>query len=162
MKVKIEKRSSRVTRRTLESASYRELAESVLLQPWFLPKRVAFAMHSLVPHSFWQRMRNAFDDYGCLICETKSHYHSNGMCRLCYQKTRKRILVSARYHAARHRNARLDLELFRQQNLAKSLLRNFANPEKRLRSSRKIKITKSNPVYEALAAKMEYERRKSA
>jgi hypothetical protein len=155
-----EKRSCSRKQRTLESASYRELAESVLLQPWFLPKRVAFAMHSLVPHSFWLRMRNAFEDYGCLICEKRSHYHSNGMCSICFGRTRKRILVSARYHAARHRNARLDLELFRQQNLAKSLLRNFGTPQKRLRSSRKMRITKSNPVYEALAAKMEHERRK--
>jgi hypothetical protein len=161
MKVKIERRSSRVKRKVLESWSYPQLAQGVLLQPWFLPKRVAFAIHRLVPHMFWQRMRNVFEDYGCLICETKSHYHSNGMCSACYTKTRKLILVSARYHSARHRNARLDLELFRQQNLAKSLLRNFANIEKRLLSRKKIKINKSNPVYEALAAKMESERRKS-
>ena len=83
-------------RRKTTTASHAALAEKVLLQPWFLPRRVTFAIHGLVPVDFWKKMRNVFDDYGCLICGAGSNYHSNGMCRPCNTRTRKKVLSSAR------------------------------------------------------------------
>jgi hypothetical protein len=147
------------SRRNVGRATHATLAETVLLQPWFLPQRVAFAMHSLVPVAFWRKMRNVFDDYGCLICGAEANYHSNGMCTACYRRTRKKVLRSARRHATQSNDARLDLELFRQQNLARKLLSRFVLDDAERPKSKRIGIVQHNPVYEALAAKLEQSRR---
>ena len=140
-------------------ASHAALAEEVLLQPWFLPQRATLAIHGLVPVDFWKKMRNVFDDYGCLICDAQSNYHSNGMCRSCYTRTREKVLSSARRHAGRGRKLRLDLELFRQEQLAKKLLGRFAADGATLAKNRRIGIVLNNPVYEALAARLELSRK---
>lgn len=126
-----------------------------MLQPWFLPKRVADAIHGLVPINYWNKMRKVFDDYGCIVCGTESNYHSCGMCARCYERTRKKVLLSARRHAARGSKLRLDLELFRQEKLAKKLLCRFAVEGATSRKNPLFGIAKSNPVDEALAAKLE-------
>jgi len=146
-------------RRKMTTASYAALAEGVLLQPWFLPQRTTLAIHSLVPADFWKKMRNVFDDYGCIVCGTESHYHSNGMCRSCYRRTREKVLSSARRHAGRGRRLRLDLELFRQEKLARKLLARFSVKSAGSRKTRRIEIIHNNPVYEALAAKLELSRK---
>jgi hypothetical protein len=143
----------------LPKESYEKLAESVLLQPWFLPRRVAFAMHRLVPADFWRKMRYVFEDYGCLICGTESGYHSNGMCHRCHDRTRKKVLFSARRHVGRKRKGRLDLELFRQQKLARNLLSHFASPSAISPKPRSVQVAQNNPVYEALSARLEPSRR---
>jgi len=129
-------------------------AEKVLFQPWFLPQRVTFAIHSLVPPDFWNKMRNFFDDYGCMICEKDFDYHSNGMCKSCFDKTRKKLLMSVKRRLGRERHKRLDLELFRQEKLAKRLLKPFASSAgPRQRRSADIHRT-ANPVYEALVGRL--------
>jgi hypothetical protein len=155
---KNKKQLSGTLKRNAAKMSHAELSETVLLQPWFLPQRIAFAMHSLVPVGFWLKMRHVFEDYGCLLCETDTDYHSNGMCGRCYQRTREKVIQSARRHAARGKNARLDLELFRQQNLAKKLLSAFAIKARSSQTER-IRVVQHNPVYEALAARLEHDRR---
>lgn len=146
-------------RRKTTAASHAALAEKVLLQPWFLPRRVTFAIHGLVPVDFWKKMRNVFDDYGCLICGAGSNYHSNGMCRSCNTRTREKVLSSALRHAGRGRKLRLDLELFRQEQLAKKLLGRFAPDSATFAKNRRIGIVLNNPVYEALAARLEHARK---
>ena len=146
-------------RRKSTTASHAGLAEEVLLQPWFLPQRATLAIHRLVPVDFWKKMRNVFDDYGCLICGAESHYHSNGMCRSCNRRTREKVLSSARRHAGRGRTLRLDLELFRQEKLARKLLARFAVESATSPKHRRVEIIHNNPVYEALAAKLELSRK---
>jgi hypothetical protein len=53
----------------------------------------------------------------------------------------------------------LDLELFRQEQLAKKLLSRFAADGAILAKNRRIGTVLSNPVYEALAAKLERARK---
>jgi hypothetical protein len=144
---------------SLTRESYEKLVESVLLQPWFLPKRVTFAIHRLVPKDFWRKMRYVFDDYGCVICGTESGYHSNGLCHQCYDRTRKKVLFSTRRHVGRKRKGRLDLELFRQQKLARNLLSRYASQGAISPKPRSVQVAQNNPVYEALAAKLEPSRR---
>ena len=151
-------KSFRGRRRKTTAASHAALAEKVLLQPWFLPRRVTFAIHGLVPVDFWKKMRNVFDDYGCLICGAGSNYHSNGMCRSCNTRTREKVLSSALRHAGRGRKLRLDLELFRQ-DAAKKLLGRFAPDGATFAKNRRIGIVLNNPVYEALAARLEHARK---
>ena len=145
--------------RNTTTVSHAALAEGVLLQPWFLPKRVADAIHRLVPIDYWNKMRRVFDDYGCILCGTESNYHSSGMCASCYTKTRKKVLFSARRHAARGQKLRLDLELFRQEKLAKKLLCSFAVESATSRKNPRLRIVQNNPVYEALAAKLDLSRK---
>jgi len=135
------------------SSSHYLMAEKVLLQPWFLPQRITFAIHALVPPDFWNKMRYYFDDYGCMICEKESGYRSNGMCHSCYCKTRQRLLLSVKRRLESHPRMRLDMELFRQEKLAKKLLGRFARSRGPSRRSR-IDIRRlNNPVYDALSAR---------
>jgi len=138
------------------SNSYSSIAERVLLQPWFLPQRIAFAIHALVPPDYWNKMRNFFDDYGCMVCGKESGYHSNGMCKGCYDKTRKKLAQSVKRRLEREPKRRLDFEIFRQEKLAKKLLGRFSR-SRRSASQRPCMdmAGRNNPVYEALCARFE-------
>jgi hypothetical protein len=135
--------------------SYPDLVEKILLQPWFLPRRVSFAIHTMVPVDFYKKMRYVFDDYGCLVCGRESGYHSNGMCVNCHARTCKRILFSLRRRGRQGGKPRLDLELFRQQKLARKLLSRFVVEGQRAPRKPHYGITQNNPVYEAFASRMD-------
>lgn len=143
--------------RTMASQSlirHSAVVDKILLQPWFLPQRIAFAIHALVPPDYWYKMRYFFDDYGCLICGRESNYHSNGMCKSCYDKVRKKLIASLKRRWGSRPNRRLDLVLLRQEKLAKKLLKRFARPQPL--GPRRYNLTippRSNPVYEALIAR---------
>jgi hypothetical protein len=130
-------------------------ADKVLFQPWFLPARVSFAILSIVPPDFQNKMRYFFDDYGCMICKNGAKHHSNGMCRPCRERIRAKLVRSVRRRLkARGANRRLDLELFRQEKLAKGLLGRFTPAKSSARLTLDIHRG-SNPVYEALCARRE-------
>lgn len=142
--------------RASEKPSHAPIAEEVLLQPWFLPARVASAIHSVIPPDFRDKMRHFFDDYGCIICERECAYHSNGMCARCYTRTRQRLLASVKRHAWRGKRSRLDLELFRQERLAKKLLARFSVQTPPVPKNAGFQpINRDNPVYAAFAAHCE-------
>jgi hypothetical protein len=77
----------------------------------------------------------------------------------CYERTRKKVLFSTRRHVGRKRKGRLDLELFRQQKLARNLLSRYASQGAISPKPRSVQVAPNNPVYEALAAKLEPSRR---
>jgi hypothetical protein len=135
------------------NSSYHSIAEKVLFQPWFLPQRITFAIHGMVPRDFWNKMRNFFDDYGCMICRAESDYHSNGMCRRCYVKTRMKLIQSVKRRSKSEPNRPFALALFRQEKLAKKLLGPYVRRSRT--SSKGVYIDvpgRNNPVYEALGA----------
>src|SRR6185312_16186785 len=78
----------------LTKAQHVALLDEVLLQPWFLPKQTAYKIRSLLPPNFWAKMRHYFDDYGCLICESRTHYRSNGLCKRCRNRVQTRLAFS--------------------------------------------------------------------
>jgi|SRR5580658_7609074 hypothetical protein len=129
------------------------MADEVLFEPWFLPPKVAFAILSIVPPAFRSKMRYFFDDYGCMICHKGVKHHSNGMCRPCRQKIQMKLIKSVKRRLKNKLNERLDLELFRQEKLAKTLLGRFS-PARDNACKRRIDLQRShNPVYEALCAR---------
>ena len=135
------------------NSSYFSTAEKVLFQPWFLPQRITFAIHAMVPRDFWNKMRNFFDDYGCMICGAESEYHSNGMCLRCYAKIRKKLMQSVKRRLNSEPKRPLALVLFRQQKLAKKLLGPYARRSRASSLGRYLDIPgRNNPVYEALGA----------
>ena len=125
-------------------------ADKVLFEPWFLPPRVSFGILAIVPPAFRNKMRYFFDDYGCMVCKKGAKHHSNGMCRPCRQIIQHKLLKSIKRRSRPRANQRLDLELFRQEKLAKTLLGRFAPARDR---KRRVDLQRShNPVYEALCA----------
>jgi hypothetical protein len=135
---------------------YSSPIDAVLLQPWFLPKKIADAIRGMIPESFHRKMRFYFEDYGCMLCGRESLHHSNGMCHPCYQKVLSRMKKSIKRRIREESGQRLDLVLFRQQKLAKKLLKGFA-PGNTVPSGRlTLQIYRPvNPVYEAFSAHCE-------
>jgi hypothetical protein len=139
-----------------QTVSHREIMGRILLQPWFLPKRIAFAIHGMVPPDFWNKMRYFFDDYGCMVCGKGGRYHSNGMCHRCHQNIYVKLKASLVRRLKVRRDNRLAERLFRQEKLAKRLLGKFARPRRSKSSRGRIGLPRQyNPVYEALCARYE-------
>ena len=91
-----------------------------------------------------------------MICGIESNYHSNGMCRVCRDTIRRRLISSAKRHSKFKASSRLDIALFRQQRLAKKLLARFVSGKRPVPKARNFDITgRNNPVYEALVARFE-------
>jgi hypothetical protein len=140
-------------RRLKISRSVMADADKVLFEPWFLPPRVSFGILAIVPPAFRNKMRYFFDDYGCMICKKGSKHHSNGMCRPCRQNIQNKLIKSVKRRLRSKSNQRLDLELFRQEKLAKTLLGRFS-PARANSRGRRVELQRShNPVYEALCAR---------
>ena len=71
--------------------------EELVVQPWFLPKRIALAIFHLLPPDYRFRMRNYYLDYGCLRCDRIDvPYGANGMCNGCKLTVYSRMVVSAK------------------------------------------------------------------
>jgi hypothetical protein len=97
--------------------------DDVPLQPWFLPKKTAYAILRLLPTGYRQRMRKFYDDYGCLICGEQSNpYKSNGMCEVCAQTVRLKLKRSANRHFKKSNQGRFAIGLVRRANKARKLL----------------------------------------
>lgn len=101
--------------------------KDLLLQPWFLPKRIAVAMQSLLPPDFRRRMHDMFDDYGCLRCRrTDVPYRSHGMCEKCANTVLHMVCTSAKLRSKDRLVRRYGKNLVANQRSAKMLLRGFA------------------------------------
>ena len=73
-------------------ATQQHALDTIFLQPWFLNKKCASAIRSLVPDAFVRKMRFYFDDWGCLVCRSKTRkYAANGMCHICSTRIQKRL-----------------------------------------------------------------------
>jgi hypothetical protein len=66
--------------------------DELMLQPWFLTSRVQRRITGLVPPSYRQKMRDFYDDYGCMICGgSDGNHYANGMCIVCNGSVRRRL-----------------------------------------------------------------------
>jgi hypothetical protein len=95
-----------------------ELSESVLAQPWCLPREIAVAIRKLIPVWHWRKFTFAFEQYGCFKCErTDVQHHSLGMCQRCnvlYTSRLKEAIVKQAYKNAgrlSHEDMRASLTL---------------------------------------------------
>jgi hypothetical protein len=71
------------------------LVDEIFLQPWFLSQDTACAIRRIIPDLFLNKMRYYFEDWGCLVCGSKRRiYMSNGMCKQCVTRIRKRLFSS--------------------------------------------------------------------
>lgn len=133
-----------------------EVANELLLQPWFLPRDVAYAINDMITPDYRNKMRYFFEDHGCMICRNETNYRSNGMCHSCFRKIQQKILASVRRHVAAKKGRRLDLQLFNQEKLAKKLLARYVPARPEVPRGLNVRMPgRSNPVYEALCTRFD-------
>lgn len=121
--------------------------EELVLQPWFLSKTAARKMRNLLPPDFRKRLRDMFEDYGCLRCDRKDvPYRSNGMCDNCMMTVFHRIHTSEYRRSKERMEKRYGKDLVFKERAAKRLLGEFSElAGKRRRRARKI-IDLGSPV----------------
>lgn len=62
-----------------------ELSESVLPQPWCLPRETAKAIRRLIPVWHFEKYSLIYEEYGCFKCERKDVPHQSlGLCMRCH------------------------------------------------------------------------------
>lgn len=126
--------------------------EELLLQPWFLPKPIARKMRSLLPPDFRKRLRDMFEDYGCLRCGRKDiPYQSNGMCRMCMLKVFHRIKMSANRRLKGRLAASYGNDFIAKERGARKLLDEFS----RVAEKRRKRVTKIIDLGSPVAAAFE-------
>jgi hypothetical protein len=124
-----------------------------LLLPWFLTRRATMAIRSNVPRNYQLRMRNYFDDYGCLRCGThRGQHRGNGLCHRCSG------LVLARLKRSYQRRARPRIShyakvLLNRAHEAEGLLRDLLHWQGTPSIKKRIKTSSSqNPALEVFSA----------
>lgn len=79
---------------TAEEQALTLLLDEVFMQPWFLPKPIYLAVRRLIPNIHLMKLRNYFDDYGCLRCGSDDAlYGSCGLCHPCNVVVRSRLMM---------------------------------------------------------------------
>lgn len=85
---------------SLVRSSRDTLLEDIFLQPWYLPRKTAAAIKSLLPETHRHKMHLHFEDYGCLRCEKKNvPYGSNGFCGSCRDRVLQQMMFTIRRHS---------------------------------------------------------------
>jgi hypothetical protein len=125
-----------------------ECYEELLLQPWFLSSRVARAMRSLLPPDFRSRLRDYFNDYGCLRCGRQDViYRSNGMCSPCLGLIIGRLERCADRRSSERLSRRCGASLASDTENAKRLLSGIRKPAKNKLKSAQIQYVRvTNPI----------------
>jgi hypothetical protein len=78
------------------------LTESVLMQPWCLPREIALAIRRLIPVWHWEKYSWVYADHGCWKRERKDVPHASlGMCNRSHAGYTQRLKASIVRHAGR-------------------------------------------------------------
>jgi hypothetical protein len=121
----------RTPRRRLTAAATKRFREKLgieelLLQPWFLPKKIALGITKLVPPDYRKRMRDCFIDFGCLRCgHTDRIYGANGMCAPCQSVTYARVVASGNKRLRGRQPLRYGKEFVGHADRARKLLKDY-------------------------------------
>ena len=143
-------KSKRAKSRTSQEHQGRLTKEELILQPWFLPKRVGRTIWSLMPADYRKRLHDYFDDYGCMRCNRLDvPYRSNAMCDHCMMLVFNRLQRSIIRRSADRLPNRYGRELVRKAAQARKLLGEFstqayASP----RAARLRSVRLSSPIIE--------------
>jgi hypothetical protein len=124
--------------------------EELILQPWFLPKRVARIIWGLVPADYRKRLHDYFDDYGCMRCSRlDATYRSNAMCEACMMLVYNRLQQSISRRSAGIPPRRYGKELVNKAAQARRLLSEFSNESySSPRTARLRSVRLSSPIIE--------------
>jgi hypothetical protein len=75
------------------------MQNSLVFHPWFLPRKITYAIRRLLPPEHKFKMRDYFGDHGCLRCDVKQGYCALGLCERCYTKLHSRLQACVRKRA---------------------------------------------------------------
>jgi hypothetical protein len=121
------------------------------LEPWFLPRGSRLAINALIPPGYRNKMRDYFDDYGCMRCEEDGIYDANGMCVHCHHLVRRRLKACLTRRMPDAPDDRIDLIMGRRKKLASKLLGRFAQPWSKMSLRHRLNGSNlKNPVDQAL------------
>jgi ribosomal protein S14 len=132
------------------SSSLKAVPSELLLEPWFLPFKATRVILSSLPPNYRRRLRDVFDDYGCLRCgRSDVVYASNGMCRQCLMLVVHRLRTCAMRRSKERTARRYGKEFMAKATQARKLLsdirRDFGSIDRPARQSVKLR----NPVLDA-------------
>lgn len=91
--------------RMLERLVEQKVAEitgggNAIFQPFFQSQQITNAIRWLQNVDEQQKYVHYFEDYGCLVCETRTARHEAlGMCNKCYRNRAQRMRATLRKHA---------------------------------------------------------------
>jgi len=124
--------------------------QELMLQPWFLPKRIARIIRWLVPSDYRKRLHDYFDDYGCMRCNRLDlPYRSNGMCLGCMSTVYGRLQESIIRRSTERRPKRYGQELVHKAAQARKLLGEFSRTRKSSpKAGRYRSVRLSSPIIE--------------
>jgi hypothetical protein len=124
--------------------------KELVLQPWFLPKRVARIVWGLVPADYRKRLHDYFDDYGCMRCSRLDvSYKSNAMCRSCYMKVFNRLQQSIARRSGDRLPRGYGREIVRKAAQARKLLAEFSRKNSTSSRGRRFRSVRlSSPIVE--------------
>lgn len=75
------------------------LLDSIFMQPWYVPRKIAIRITKMLPEPHTHKMRMYFEDYGCLrFGRRRVLYGSNGFCIRCKDKVMHQMLFTIRRH----------------------------------------------------------------
>lgn len=123
-----------------------QLIETIFLQPWYLPKKIAVTIQNMLPPDHKHKMHFYFEDYGCLKCGRRNvPYGANALCRKCLHQAVYRFFfaIRRRWNWQKVTDAYASGNLHRIAN-AQKLLRKLvvaAEQTERMRVKRKITVT---------------------
>jgi len=121
--------------------------DELMLQPWFLTSRVQRRITGLVPPSYRQKMRDFYDDYGCMICGgSDGNHYANGMCIVCNGSVRRRLSASAMRRLSATVPRRLDMKLVSKAKLATRMLTEFRSKSVSGARNRSALASLQNPI----------------
>jgi hypothetical protein len=124
--------------------------QELVLQPWFMPKRVSRIIWSLVPPDYRKRLHDYFDDYGCMRCSRlDASYKSNAMCRSCYMKVFNRLQQSINRRSPDRLPRRYGKEIVCKAAQARRLLAEFSRKGSTSSKTRRFRSVRlSSPIVE--------------
>jgi hypothetical protein len=99
--------------------------DSLILEPWFLPHKITYAIRALLPPEHRLKLRDYFAEWGCLRCGNRERHWSSGLCEKCYNILHHRIGVCLRRRAAVIVPDKIGLKHVEDVRTARRLLKGF-------------------------------------
>lgn len=109
----------------LAGSDKRPAQDAVVFHPWFLPAKTTYAIYRLLPPGHRFKMRDYFDDHGCLRCDEKGGYCAMGLCDRCYNLLHSRIRACVRKRASVTVPQQYGLKHLKDAQIARRLLKGF-------------------------------------
>lgn len=118
-------RSRKIQNHRIRGSDKASARESLIFHPWFLPRRITYAIRRLLPPGHRFKMHDYFAEHGCLRCDEKQGYCALGLCEKCYTKLHSRLRACVRKRARVQVPDQYGLKYLEDARTARKLLKGF-------------------------------------